>query len=341
MKVIKLFTPLIIICLLMFIPSLFPSPFLLHLLITIFLYGIVCESWDLSMGYLGLFNFGHLAFFAIGAYSSGMLALYYDISPWIAMIVSSIITFILGLLISLVTLRASEFAFSLISFAFQSMFMYWVRSGGGPAPGEFGIGGTTLTGGTQGLGAKFAIPPFNLGSIIIRAGANKIPAYYLTAIIFVVVTCAMYLLVNSRFGLATVALRDSKTYAISRGINPLTYTAIFISISTFFAGMAGSLYVHLMGVVGPEIIGWSNVVIMCCIVEFGGLGTIFGPAAASFLLISLTYYLAGLSAYKNIIIALIMLFTLLIWPTGMAGAASWFKSRYLNRKRGEKRRGGV
>lgn len=332
MKTSKFIAPFTIIIILMIIPLLSPSPFLLHLLITIFIQGLVCESWDLSMGYLGLFNFGHLAFFAIGAYVSGILSLYYGISPWIAMIMSSILTFVLGLLISLVTLRASEFAFSLISFAFQSTFMHWVRSGGGAAPGEFSIGGATLTGGTQGLGAKFPIPAYQLGSIIFRAGANKVPAYYLTLIMFIVITYAMYKLVNSRFGLAAVALRDSKLYAISRGINPLTYTAIFISISTFFAGIAGSLYAHLMGVVGPEIIGWSNIVIMCCIVEFGGLGTLFGPAAASFLLISLTFYLAGLSAYKNIIIALIMLFTLLIWPTGMAGAASWFKTRYIDKK---------
>lgn len=323
--------PLIVIGFLMVVPLIFPRPFLLHLLILIFMFGMVSESWDLSMGYLGLFNFGHLAFFAIGGYTSGILALYFGISPWIGMIISSLLTFVIGLLISLVTLRASEFAFSLIAFAFQSTFMHWVRSGGGPAPGEWGRGGATLTGGTQGLGARIPIPPFQLGPLKISAGANKIPAYYLTLMIFIIANYAMYKLVNSRFGLAAVALRDSKRYAISRGINPLTYTAIFISFSTFFAGLGGALYAHLMGVVGPEIIGWSNVLIMICIVEFGGLGTLFGPAAASFLLISLTYYLAGLSAYKNIIIALIMLFTLLIWPTGMAGAASWFRARYKKR----------
>jgi len=336
MKGVNILIPLAIMGVLILIPLVHPNSFLLQLLISIFLFAIVSESWDLSMGYLGLFNFGHLAFFAIGAYASGILSLYYGVSPWIAMLVSSMITFFLVLLISLATLRAGEFAFSLISFAFQSTFMYWVRSGGGPAPGRFGVGGATLTGGTQGLGSKIPIPPFQLGSITIRAGADKIPAYYLSLIVFVLVTYAMYKLVNSRFGLAAVALRDSKKYAVSRGINPLTYTAIFISLSTFFAGLAGSLYVHLMGVVGPEIIGWSNVVMMCCIVEFGGLGTLFGPIAASFLLISLTYYLAGLSAYKNIIIALLMLFTLLIWPSGLAGVASWFKSQYVKRRgRGE------
>ena len=339
MKASNLFAVLIIISVLMLIPLIYPNPFILHLIISIFLFGIVSESWDLSMGYLGLFNFGHLAFFAIGGYFSGILALYYGISPWLAMLLSSLLTFILGLLISIVTLRAGEFTFSLISFAFQSMFLHWVRSGGGPAPGEWGKGGATLTGGSQGLGVKTVIPPFQLGSIEICAAANKIPAYYFTLIFFIITTYVMFKLVNSRFGLAAVALRDSKKYAISRGINPLTYTAIFISISTLFAGMAGSMYAHLMRVVSPEIIGWSNLVIMCCIVEFGGLGTLFGPAAASFLLITLTYYLAGLSAYKHIIIASIMLFTLLIWPTGMVGAASWFKYRYLNRE--GRKKGGV
>jgi len=311
---------------------LFANLFQLQLLIICFIYGIVSESWDLSMGYLGLFNFGHLAFFAIGGYASGILSLYYGLSPWLTLIISSLLTFIVGLLFSLATLRASEFAFSLISFSFQAMFMHWIRSGGGPAPGKWGKGAYTLTGGTLGLGAKTSIPPFQLGSIEIASGINKIPAYYFTLIFFIVSTYLMYKLVNSRFGLAAVALRDSERYALSRGINPLTYTAVFISISTFFAGLAGSMYVHVMGVVGPELIGWSNLVIMCCIVEFGGLGTLFGPASANFLLIILTAYLAGLSAYKNIIIAVLMLFTLLLWPKGLTGLGSWFQSRFSNKR---------
>ena len=335
MKILKIMGSIAIVAFLAVFPIIFPRPFLIYLFILIFLFGLVSMSWDLSMGYLGLFNFGHLAFFAIGAYVSGILGLYYNVSPWVGMIVGGLVSFVLGLLISLATLRASESAFSLISFAFQATFMHWVRSGGGPAPGKWGLGGATLTGGTQGLGAKILIPPFKLGSITFGVGIDKIPAYYLMLSIFVIATFAMYKLVNSRFGLAAVALRDSKNYAISRGINPLTYTAVFISFSTFFAGMAGSLYAHLMGVVGPEIIGWSNVVTMIVIVEFGGLGTLFGPAAAAFLMISLTYFLAGLSAYKNIIIALIMLFTLLIWPTGMVGAAHWFKSKFIDKRRGE------
>jgi len=327
MKLSKFLFTSAIVAFFLLIPLLSSSPFILHLLITIFLFGLICESWDLSMGYLGLFNFGHLAFFAMGAYFSGILTLYYGFSPWLGMLVSSLFTFALGFALSLATLRAGEFAFSLISFAFQNMFMHWVRSGGGPAPGEWAKSGLTLTGGTQGLGALIPIPPLQLGPIIIST-EFKISAYYFTLTLFIIITYAMYRLVNSRFGLAAIALRDSRAYAVGLGVNPLTYTAIFISISTFFAGMAGSLYAHIMGVVGPEIVGWSNIIIMCCIVEFGGLGTLLGPAAASFLLVSLTQYLAGLAAYKNIIIALVMLITLLVWPTGMAGAASWFKSRY-------------
>lgn len=330
MNISKLLAPSILIGSFLAIPLLTPSPFILHLLISIFVFGLVCESWDLSMGYLGLFNFGHLAFFAMGAYFSGILTLYYGFSPWLGMLVSSLLTFILGFVLSLATLRAGEFAFSLISFAFQNMFMHWVRSGGGPAPGEWGKSGLTLTGGTQGLGALIPIPPFQLGPITLST-EFKIPAYYFSLMLFIIVTYAMYKLVNSRFGLAAIALRDSREYAVGLGVNPLTYTAIFISISTFFAGITGSLYAHLIGVVGPEIVGWSNIIIMCCIVEFGGLGTLLGPASASFLLISLTQYLAGLAAYKNIIIALIMLLILLAWPSGMAGAASWFKSRYSNK----------
>lgn len=321
---------LILIVILFAIPLITKSSFILQLFIIIFLLSIVCESWDLSMGYLGLFNFGHLAFFAMGGYFSGILSLFYGFSPWISILISSMITFILGLALSFTTLRVSEFAFSLISFAFQNIFLHWVRSGGGPAPGEWGESGLSLTGGTQGLGSLIPIPPFQIGPLIFNL-ENMIQTYYFTLTAYILITYLMYKIVSSRFGLAAIALRDSQKFAKSLGVNPLVYTSMFVSISTFIAGLAGALYAHIIGVIAPEVMGWGNLILMCCIVEFGGLGTLFGPAAASFLLIAMTQYLAGLAVYRDIIIVMLMLVTLLIWPSGLAGIVSWFKYKYLDK----------
>ncbi|MEM1510910.1 MAG: branched-chain amino acid ABC transporter permease [Thermofilaceae archaeon] len=309
------------------IPMITNNDFILHLLIMIFLMSIVCGSWDLSMGYLGLFNFGHLAFFAIGGYFSGILSLFYGFSPWLSILLGSVLSFILGLLLSFATLRVSHFTFSLISFAFQNVFLYWVRSGGGPAPGELGKYGLSLTGGTQGLGSLIPIPPLQLGSIIFDL-KFKIPTYYFTLAIFILAIYGMFKIVNSRFGLAAIGLRDSQIFSKSLGINPIVYTSIFVSISTFFAGLAGALYAHIFGVISPEVMGWSNIILTCCIVEFGGLGTLLGPVSATFLLITMTLYLAGLAVYRDIILAMLMFFTLLVWPSGLAGMASWFKKYF-------------
>lgn len=326
----KLFTlraiALLIVITLLMVPVITNDPFILHLLITIFLTSIVCASWDLSMGYLGLFNFGHLAFFAMGGYFSGILSLFYGFSPWISMLISSMLTFMLGLLLSLTTLRVSEFTFCLITFAFQNVFLYWVRSGGGPAPGELGKYGLSLTGGTQGLGSLIPIPPLQIGPIILDL-KSKVPTYYFTLIVFILTIYVMYKIVNSRLGLAAIALRDSQTFAKNLGINPLVYTSVFVSISTFIAGIAGALYAHIFGVISPEVMSWSNLILMICIVEFGGLGTLLGPVFATFLLMTMNLYLAGLAVYRDIIVVMLMFLLLLVWPSGLAGIATWFKKQ--------------
>ena len=145
-------------------------------------------------------------------------------------------------------------------------------------------------------------------------------------LLFFITVVSLFILVKSNVGLAVMALRSSEPYAISRGINPFKYKSIVIIVSGFFTGLIGAFYAHFLGVIGPEILGWNFVVIACCIVMLGGPGTLYGPIVAAFLITILSTYLAGLEAYKYLIIAAVMLIIVLRYPSGIAGSLSTFKS---------------
>jgi branched-chain amino acid transport system permease protein len=300
------------------IPLFIESPFILHLLITSFVFSVICASWDLTMGYLGLFNFGHLAFFGIGAYTTGILTKFFNISPWIGLATGAVIATLFGFILSLPISRIGASAFSLFSLAFQEVLFYLIRSN------PYG-----LTGGAQGL---FPVPQITLGSIEF-GGYSKVPIYYLILIFFFLTIVILFALVRSRFGFAISALKSSENYAISRGIDPFYYKAVAITSSAFFTGLIGASYAHFLGVVGPEIIGWNITILSCCIVMFGGPGTLFGPVAGAFLITGMSTYLTGFEAYKYVIIALVMLLIILRFPSGMAGAISIFQPYFSKVKR--------
>ena len=69
------------------VPVVVEDTYVRHLFIIAFIYAIVAASWDLSLGYAGIFNFGHVAFFGIGVYATGLCAKLLGIDPWIAMLI--------------------------------------------------------------------------------------------------------------------------------------------------------------------------------------------------------------------------------------------------------------
>jgi len=323
---------LVPLAILLFLPAITQRTYILHLVIMSFVFAVISQNWDLTMGYLGLFNFGHLSFFAIGAYTSGILSINYQVSPWACLFLGGLTAMVTGSVLTLPTIRLGGRVFSLFSFSFQQVLFYLIRSN------PMG-----LTGGSQGLSR---IPPLQVFDYQLQ-GASSIPAYYLALTLFLAITLILYYTVKSPIGMAFTAIRDSENYAISRGIDPFKYRFIAVVLGAFFTGIIGAFYAHFLGVVGPEILGWGNVVLTCCMVEFGGLGTLLGPTAAAFLLTILSNYLSGLEAYRNIIISLIMFFVLIAFPSGLAGIftpikthapklTNLFKTRNNESKRGEK-----
>ena len=77
--------------LLALLPLVFTDSYSRHVLIMVFIYAVVASNWDLSLGYGGVFNFGHLALFGIGVYSYALLTKLAEMDPWIALVASGLV----------------------------------------------------------------------------------------------------------------------------------------------------------------------------------------------------------------------------------------------------------
>jgi len=278
------------------LPLLVHNPFVLHLLILGMVYAVVTSSWDLVVGSAGIFNFGHLAFFAIGAYSGPIISRSFGISPWLCLPIGGVLAAIGSLVVALPVLRVRGIYFALLTNVFGQIFFSLVLLN----PGN-------ITGGSQGL---MSIPALRLGSIVLNR-SDKFASYYLALALFLVSGVVLYITLRSKVGFALHALRDSENYAISRGINPYKYKVLAIILSTFLTGVVGAFYSQYLGVLGPTIMGWENFLLVLSMLVLGGVGTLFGPMIASFILLFISEFSSGVGAYRYIILGCVIIVLLL------------------------------
>jgi branched-chain amino acid transport system permease protein len=145
----------------------------------------------------------------------------------------------------------------------------------------------------------------------------------------------MYLLMKSDIGLAFLAIKENELVAKSLGINVVKYKLLAFLISTFFAGVAGSLEVHtaMGGYVSPEIYGidYSFKPLMYCIA--GGLGTIEGPIIGTIAMTALWEWLRFLGTYERFMFIGILLVLIVIFlPKGITSAIRKLASRLFREK---------
>jgi len=254
-------------------PFIFTRAFYQHIMIMVFMYGLLAISWDIIGGYANLFSFGQSAFFGIGAYASTILLLRWGISPWLGMLVGGCISGIIGIIISYPTskLRGHYFAIATLAFLFviQILLENW-----------------KFVGGAQGL----TLPLVEKSSLWkFQFRESKIPYYYIILILLIFGTLLTRVVINSRIGYYLRALRESPEVAQSLGVNTAKYRLIAIALSAFLSALAGTFYAQYVLYIDPSsVISLGLSVEVVLISVFGGSGTIYGPLLGTAILIPLT-----------------------------------------------------
>ncbi|MFS2151408.1 branched-chain amino acid ABC transporter permease [Rhizobium sp. Rhizsp42] len=288
-----------------------------HILIMAFIYAIIASNWDLSLGYGGVFNFGHLALFGIGVYTYGLLTKFLGLDPWLALAASGVISTFAAILVTLPILRLKGIYIILVTFGFAQLVMQLVLSQ------------SDITGGTQGMVRieGLYIPGHNL----IRD--QKFGYFYIALGVLLLSTIFLRVLVRSKVGASIIALRDNEEYAVSRGISLARQRVITLAASAFFTGVAGAFYAAYQRNASVDVFGMSLSTIILSMVLLGGTSTIYGAIIASFVLTIFSESMADFGAWRPIITAVLIIAVMLVYPSGLAGAAQTI-FRSLGRLRG-------
>lgn len=297
--------------LLLALPLLSDSSYLRHVSIVALLYAILVSNWNLTLGYAGVFNFGHMTFFALGAYACGILTKTYGLSPWLGMPAGILAAVIGSILVCLPVLRLKGIYVVLVTFAFGQLCLQIV------------LNQSDITGGNFGL---VQIPPPTIGEFSFRDGEN-LGYYYAALLLLVLSTLYLAWLVRSDFGRSVIALRDNEPYAISRGVALWRVRLLTFIASAVFPGATGALYAQYTRSASPDLFSFSFITLALSMLLIGGIGTLWGPILGAVALTVVSELMVDVGPARYLAIAAMIVLVLRFFPGGLMGAvrqiASW------------------
>ncbi len=286
------------------------------LLVPLCMYIILAVSLNLTVGILGELSLGHAGFMCVGAFSSAVFTkcMVGTMPDWtlfiIAILVGAATAALFGFLIGIPVLRLRGDYLAIVTLAFGEIIknlitvIYLGRDEAG-----FHISFEN----TMDLGLSDA------GEVIIKGaqGITKTPqlSNFTVAIILLVITLIIVLnLVNSRTGRAVMAIRDDRIAAESVGLNITKFKLLAFSISAALAGVAGVLYAHNYTTLAadPKNFGYNMSIMILVYVVLGGIGNIRGSIISTIILVMLPELLRGLSDYRMLVYAIVLIITMLI-----------------------------
>ncbi|MEG2054072.1 MAG: branched-chain amino acid ABC transporter permease, partial [Oscillospiraceae bacterium] len=210
---------------------------------------IMAASLNLATGFLGQLALGHAGFMSVGAYASTLFVRYATGIPenvrFIAsLLLGALVAAVVGLIVGIPALRLKGDYLAIITLGFGEIIRVIIENLG-------------FTGGAQGL--------------------TKIPQLtsFTTVYIIVIITLVvLYSFIRSRHGRAVMAIREDSIAAESCGINITFYRTLAFTLSAAFAGIAGGLYAHQVGVLSAKVFGFNKSIEYVVMVVLGGMGSI-------------------------------------------------------------------
>lgn len=212
---------------------------------------------NLLTGFTGQISLGHAAFIGVGGYTTAILVTKLGVPFWFAMPVAGLVSAGMGLIIGIPSLRVKGLYLCIATLAAQFIlefvFVHW----------------ESMTRGIRGIN----VPPPRIGDFVFDTEKSY---YFITLFLVIVAVGFARNLVRTKWGRAFVAIRDRDLAAEIIGINLFRYKLAAFALSSFFAGIAGSLWVGFIKVVTPEHFPFSLSIQYLAMVIVGGLGSVLG-----------------------------------------------------------------
>jgi branched-chain amino acid transport system permease protein len=256
------------------LPLMLRSSFELRLMTVVFLYATLGHGWNILGGYAGQTSIGHGMFFGLGAYTSTLLLINFDVNPWIGMVAGALVAAVFGLLIGLPCFRLRGHYFVIATLVVAEI-LYQV------------FAAWPLVGSATGL----SVPITEAGFTNFQFHRNKVPYYYIALAMLVIVTALVWWMQRARLGYILQAIRDDEDAVRSLGLSPQRYKLIAMLISAAIVGACGVFYAqYVLFIDPPSVLGVALSVTIALIAIFGGIGTVAGPVIGAAVLVPMSEY---------------------------------------------------
>lgn len=305
----------------LFLIALFPvtlgriEPYYNTVLIVLGIYAILAVSLDLLVGFAGQISVGHAAFFAIGAYTSGILTTKFGIPPFAALICGLFASGIVAWGIGRTVLRLKGYYLAMATLGLNVVVVTLIT------------GFESLTGGASGL---LNIPQFSI--LGFSLGNHLYYYYFVWAMVILTIVCGLAL-TRRPFGRVLIAVHSDEEAAGTLGVDSSLYKLHIFVISSTFAGLAGSLFAHYLGFIAPSDFDIFTSVLLLVMLFLGGVGTVYGPALGAIFLKILPEVTHRFHDYELFIHGTILMIVLIFLPKGFFGIITSIRSRWESRGR--------
>ena len=258
---------------------------------------ILATSLNLVTGVLGQLVLGHAGFMAVGAYAAAMFSKYSTLADVIkfplALIVGGLVAGIFGIIIGIPALRLKGDYLAILTLGFGEIIRSLLEA-------------FPLVGGASGLKEIPKIEGFT--------------PFFTVAVISVVL---LYTISISRHGRAIMSIRENEIAAEASGVNTVYYKMLAFVIAAIFAGIAGGLYAHHIGMLQPAKFNFNYSVDILVMVVLGGMGSFTGAVCSATVLTIIPEFLRTFASYRMLIYSIILIAMMLFRPEGLLGRAEF------------------
>lgn len=280
--------------------------------------GLFALSLDLILGYAGIVSLGHAAFFGLGAYVAGLLAVHGWGEPISGLLLAAAAAALLGFVVSFIVVRGNELTQLMVTLGIGLMLFEAANKAAFVTGGVDGLSGVTMW---KVLGL------FEFGL------AGKVAYFYSLAVLF-----ALFLvlrrLVNSPFGLSLRGLREGPRRMPAVGASVLRLQVRVFTIAAGVAGIAGALLAQTTQFVGLEVLGFTRSAELLIMLVLGGTGRLYGALIGTAVFMIAQDYLAGINpVYWQFWIGLLLVAIVMFARGGILGGAATLLERLGSKRR--------
>lgn len=276
----------------------FANAYVTEVATTVLLYVVLCLGLNIVVGYAGLLDLGYAAFFAVGAYTSGILTAEFGFNFWLTIPIAMVAACIAGIIIGTPTLRLRSDYLAIVTLGFGEIVRIIARN-------------LEITGGASGLIGIERPEIFGFKLM-------QVQHFYYAFLVLVLITVFVCLSVErSRIGRAWFYVRYDEDAAAGIGINRVWIKLQAYMMGAVIASVAGCLYAAKMTAISPESFTFAQSLIILLGVVLGGMGRIPGVILGAVLVALLPEVLRGVGTYRPLATAVALLAIMLFRPNGL------------------------